>query len=329
MSIRVRFAPSPTGNLHIGTLRAALFNWLYAKSQGGTFILRIEDTDYERSESKYEQNILDGLDWLALNVDEGPIQGGDYGPYRQSERIDQQIYQQYAQKLLDKGLAYYCFLTPEDIQKEKESAIKSGIPYMHSRQSLEMTPDEVQKCLNEGKPYAIRFKMTQDRAITHHDEIRGSIEFDCSLLSDFVLIKSDGTPSYNFAVVVDDALMNISHVIRGEDHISNMPRQLAIYEALSFDIPIFAHLPMILGPDKSKLSKRHGATSVTEYKDRGFLKESILNYLALLGWSPKGEQEMMSFDDLCNQFTLDRVHKAGAVFDIQKLMWMNGQAIFG
>ncbi|MDC0036890.1 glutamate--tRNA ligase [bacterium] len=323
--IRVRFAPSPTGNLHIGTLRAALFNWVYAKTNKGTFVLRIEDTDRERSKSEFETNIYDGMNWLGFVPDEGPNEGGNYGPYRQAERIDAGIYKAAAQQLLDKGLAYYCFLTPEEIEQEKASAIKKGIPYMHSRQSSEMTSEAIKSALEEGKPYAVRFKMTDERVITFSDQVRGHIDFDCSLLSDFVLMKSDGTPSYNFAVVVDDAAMQITHVIRGEDHISNMPRQLALYEAFGYKIPEFAHLPMILGPDKSKLSKRHGATAVTQYRDRGFLKEAFFNYLALLGWSPKDETELLSSAEIVNQFGLERVHKSGAVFDIQKLLWMNGQ----
>lgn len=323
--VRVRFAPSPTGNLHIGTLRAALFNWLYAKANNGTFILRIEDTDMERSKPEFETNIFEGLQWLGLTPDEGPLEGGDCGPYRQSERIEKRIYTDIAEYLVQIGKAYYCFLTDEDIQQEKESAKKAGIPYVHSRRSSEMTEAEVKANLEAGKPHAIRFKMTEDKVISFKDLVRDPIEFDCSLLSDFVLIKSDGSPSYNFAVVIDDAQMKITHVIRGEDHISNMPRQLALYEALGYDIPEFAHLPMILGPDKSKLSKRHGATAVTEYRDRGFLAESFMNYLALLGWSPKTEQELLSAKQLVDQFGLDRVNKSGAVFDIKKLVWMNGQ----
>jgi len=323
--MRLRFAPSPTGNLHIGTLRAALFNWLYAKANGGTFVLRIEDTDLERSDAKYETNIYDGLDWLGLTIDEGPNEGGGYGSYRQSERIKAGVYDDMVKKLLASGHAYYCFLTPEDIEKEKESAIKKGIPYVHSRRSSDMSEEELNHALASGKPYAIRFKMMSDREITFKDLVRGDISFDCSLLSDFVLVKSDGTPSYNFAVVVDDATMAITHVIRGEDHISNMPRQLALYEALSLQAPQFGHLPMILGPDKSKLSKRHGATAITDYRDMGFLNKAFMNYLALLGWSPKGEQELLTCNELIAQFSLDRVHKSGAVFDVQKLTWMNGQ----
>ncbi len=327
MTIRVRFAPSPTGNLHIGTLRVALFNWLFAKANNGKMILRIEDTDQLRSKKEYEENIYEGIEWLGLDCDEGPREGGECIFYRQSERIREGVYKKLAEDLVKKNLAYYCFLTDDDLQREKESAKKKGIAYIHSRRSSEMTQAEVQKSLDQGKAYAIRFKMTENKLIKFKDLVRDEIEFDCSLLSDFVLLKSDGSPSYNFAVVVDDALMKITHVIRGEDHISNMPRQIALYEAMGFELPQFAHLPMILGPDKSKLSKRHGATAITHYRDRGFMKQAFMNYLALLGWSPKDEKELLSSDELITQFSLDRVHKSGAVFDIQKLLWMNGQYI--
>jgi glutamyl-tRNA synthetase len=327
MTVRVRFAPSPTGNLHIGTMRAALFNWLYAKHHNGLFILRIEDTDRQRSMAEYEKNILDGLAWLNLNLDEGPIGGGPYGPYRQSERIEDGLYEKYAKELVDAGKAYYCFLTTEDIEQDKERAKKAGIAYMHSRERSNLPAEELRQKIESGIPYVIRFKMTEDREIIMKDSIRGKIRFDCNLISDFVLIKSDGTPSYNFAVVIDDSLMKITHVIRGEDHVSNMPRQLALYEAFGFDTPEFAHLPMILGPDKSKLSKRHGATAATEYRDRGFLPEAFMNYLTLLGWSPVGEEEFFTAEQLCEQFDLDRVNNSGAVFDIKKLKWMNGQYI--
>ena len=327
MTVRVRFAPSPTGNLHIGTMRAALFNWLYAKRHSGQFILRIEDTDRLRSKPEFETNIQDGLDWLGLMVDEGPTVGGDYGPYRQAERIEAGTYKQYADQLVAEGKAYYCFLSPEQIEAEKEAAKQKGIAYMHSREGSRLSDADIKALIAAGKQPVIRFKMTADKSITMSDHIRGDVSFDCNLISDFVLMKSDGSPSYNFAVVIDDALMKITHVIRGEDHVSNMPRQLALYEALGFDVPEFAHLPMILGPDKSKLSKRHGATAVTDYRDRGFLKEAFMNYLALLGWSPVGEEEFFSAEALCEAFDLSRVNNSGAVFDIKKLKWMNGQYI--
>ena len=325
--MRVRFAPSPTGNLHIGTLRAALFNWLYVRHHQGDFVLRIEDTDLQRSEKQYEANIFAGLDWLGLTIDEGPEQLGKRAPYRQSERIEQQLYQNAALELIEKGAAYYCFLTDDEINQKREAAKQNNHIFLHPRDSEALTKAEIEEKIKNNEPYTIRFKMTADRKITFKDMIRNPIEFDCSIISDFVILKSDGSPSYNFAVVIDDSSMDISHVIRGEDHISNMPKQLALYEALDKKAPQFAHLPMILGPDKSKLSKRHGATAVTDYRDQGFLPEALLNYLALLGWSPKDEQELLSKDAIISQFGMDRVNKSNAVFDIQKLTWMNGQYI--
>jgi len=327
MTQRVRFAPSPTGQLHIGTLRAAWFNWLYAKANDAQFILRIEDTDLKRSDPQYEQGINEGLAWLGIVPDEGPIEGGNAGPYRQSERISAGIYQRYVTQLLAKGLAYYCFLSDAELAAAKEAAIAAGEPYVHDRASSYVAEADAAAARAAGKPYVIRFKVTQERALTFKDAIRGEITFDCSLLSDCVLVKSDGSPSYNFAVVVDDALMGITHVIRGEDHISNVPRQILLYEALGFSVPTFAHLPMILGPDKSKLSKRHGATAVTDYRDEGVLADAMKNYLSLLGWSPADGKEVLHEQTLYEQFSLARVNKAGAVFDRTKLLWMNGQYI--
>ena len=325
--MRVRFAPSPTGNLHIGTLRAALFNWLFVRHHQGTFILRIEDTDLQRSKKDYEDNIVAGLDWLGLDIDEGPLQQGSVAPYRQSERINQQLYQTMALKLVEKGYAYYCFLSDDEIDQKRQEAKENNRIFLHPRTYETLTKEEIEQKISNNVPYTIRFKMTASETISFKDIIRNPIEFDCSIISDFVILKSDGSPSYNFAVVVDDATMAITHVIRGEDHISNMPKQLKLYQALGYEAPQFAHLPMILGPDKSKLSKRHGATAVTDYKDQGFLAEAVFNYLALLGWSPKGEQELLSKDEIVKQFDLSRVNKSNAVFDIKKLTWMNGQYI--
>lgn len=323
--VRVRFAPSPTGNLHIGTLRTALFNWLYTRHNNGVFVLRIEDTDLQRSEAQYETNILDGLEWLGLTVDEGPNEGGDYGPYRQSERVGLGAYKRYCDRLFEKGLAYYCFDTDEELDAEREAAKAKGIPYKYSRKALQLSEEEVARNLESGMPYAIRFKMPDDGTLVYKDLIRGNIEFDLSLVSDFVIMKSDGNPTYNFACVADDIDMAITHVIRGEDHISNMTRQLAIFQALEHDAPQYAHMPMILGPDKAKLSKRHGATSVTSYRDQGYLPEAFFNFLTLLGWSPEGEDEFFSKEELVAQFGLERVSKSNAVFDLTKLTWMNGQ----
>ncbi len=323
--VRVRFAPSPTGNLHIGTLRTALFSWLYARHFGGVFVLRIEDTDTERSETQYEVNIFEGLSWFGLSVDEGPLEGGEYGPYRQSERMVNGLYDRYAAQLLQEGKAYRCFETDAELEAERERAAQQGLPYKYSRKSLYLSESEIQQKLDAKVPFTIRFKMPDKGDLVYTDLIRDLISFDLSLISDFVMVKSDGSPTYNFAVVVDDILMKITHVIRGEDHISNMPRQLLLFEAFGETPPAFAHLPMILGPDKSKLSKRHGATSITEYRDIGYLSESLFNFLALLGWSPKGEKEIMTVQEIVDQFDIDRVNKANAVFDIVKLNWMNGQ----
>jgi nondiscriminating glutamyl-tRNA synthetase len=323
---RVRFAPSPTGNLHIGSARAALFNWVFARNQKGKYILRIEDTDLERSNKAFEEDILAGLAWLGLDMDEGPGIGGDYGPYRQSERIEAGIYQKYAQNLLDSGHAYYCFCTDAELTKERDEAFSKKENYVYSRKCLKLTEQVVADNIAKGVPYAIKFKMP-DKELTYTDLIRGEVSFDLKLFSDYVAIKSDKTPSYNFAVVVDDMLMAITHVIRGEDHISNTPKQLCLYNAFGKTPPKFAHLPMILGEDRSKLSKRHGATSVKEYQKMGYLSDTLFNYLMLLGWSPKDNQEIMQKLDITNSFSLDKISKSGAIFDIKKLKWMNGQYI--
>ncbi len=324
---RIRFAPSPTGNLHLGTLRTALFSWLYAKATDGQFILRIEDTDQKRSEAQYEKSILEGLDWMGITLDESPSNNGVFGPYRQSERMEQGVYQKVAQQLLDAEKAYYCFDTPAELDAERQAAIDAKKPYVYSRKALKLTKEEINTKLAANVPYTIRFKMPDTGTLTYTDLIRGDVSFDLSLMGDFVIMKSDQSPSYNFAVVVDDIGMAISHVVRGEDHISNMPRQLCLCDALGQSWPQYAHMPMILGPDKSKLSKRHGATNVIDYREQGYLSEALFNYLSLLGWSPDGEQELLSRDEIKTQFRLDRVSKSNAVFDITKLKWMNGQYI--
>ncbi len=323
--IRVRFAPSPTGNLHIGTLRTALFTWLFARRHKGVVVLRIEDTDMQRSSTEFEVNIFEGLEWFGLDNDEGPREGGEYGPYRQSERIEAGIYSGYIETLLASGHAYYCFDTAKELSVERDAAMATGVPYKYSRKALELSEGEVKAKLDAGEAYTIRFKMPDSGWLKYKDMVRGKIAFDNSLISDFVIMKSDGTPSYNFAVVVDDLAMKISHVIRGEDHISNMPRQAAVFAALGATLPEYGHLPMILGPDKAKLSKRHGATSVTEYRDQGFYSPALFNYLSLLGWSPEGQEEFFTKDEIVSLFSTDRVAKANAVFDQRKLTWMNGQ----
>lgn len=326
--MRLRFAPSPTGNLHIGSVRTALFNWVYARHAKGELVLRIEDTDMQRSKPEFEANILEGLSWLGLTADEGPENPGAVGPYRQSERISEGTYQRHAEQLISSGHAYYCFATEEELTAEREAAEKSGRPYVYSGASLKLSPDEVEAKLAANEPRTIRLRVPEGRGdIVIDDQVRGEIRFDSALLGDFIIMKSDGSAAYNFAVVVDDIEMKITDIVRGEDHISNTPRQVLVYEAFGASVPKFAHLPIILGPDKSKLSKRHGAKSVSEYKEAGFLPEAIVNYLSLLGWTPADGQEFMDRDDLIQKFDLSRISKSGAVFDHQKLVWMNGQYV--
>jgi nondiscriminating glutamyl-tRNA synthetase len=325
--IRVRFAPSPTGNLHIGTLRTALFSWLFAKRNKGKFVLRIEDTDQKRSQSVYEDNIYKGLEWFGLTSDESPLHGGNYGPYRQSERMTEGLYQKAVQKLLNDDVAYYCFCTEDELNKEREQSKEKNIPYVYSRKALLLSKEDIAQKLKDNTPYTIRFKIPDEDQVTFTDLIKGEISFDVSLIGDFVLMKSDGSPSYNFAVVVDDSMMEISHVIRGEDHISNTPKQILLFQALDAQLPKFAHLPMILGPDKAKLSKRHAATAITDYESLGFLPEAFFNYLSLLGWSSKTEQELFTKDELVSLFSFEGVSKSNAIFDIDKATWMNGQYI--
>ncbi len=323
--MRVRFAPSPTGNLHIGTLRTALFNQLFAKANGATTVLRIEDTDASRSSPAYETSIMEGLSWMGLIPDEGPHCDGGYGPYRQSERGA--LYQEAADRLVDAGHAYFCFCSAEALDEERAYADAQKQPYVYSGKCRHLSAETRDRYVAEKRPYTYKFHVPTTGDIVVSDLIRGGISFESRLIGDFVMMKSDGMPSYNFAVVVDDIHMDITHVIRGEDHISNTPKQIALFQALGANVPAFAHLPMILGPDKSKLSKRHGATNVTEYREQGFLAEAMFNYLALLGWSSPDDKEIMTPEDIFARFSLDRVSKSGAVFDLTKLTWMNGQYI--
>lgn len=317
MSVRVRFAPSPSGSLHVGNVRTALFNWLFARKNRGLFILRIEDTDVERTFQSAYQGILEDLSWLGLNWDEGP--------YRQSERLD--IYKGYALRFLEEGLAYKCFCSPEELEKEREEAIKEGRPPRYSGRCANLSPEEVSKLEAKGVPYSIRFRIPKDAYFIVDDIIRGRIEFDVNAITgDFIILRSDGMPTYNFAVVIDDYLMNITHVIRGEDHLSNTPRQLLIYKALGAEPPRFAHLPMIVGSDRSKLSKREGSLSIKELREQGFLPEGVVNYLALLGWSPKGE-EIKTLDELIEEFSLEDVSPSPSAYDPAKLRWINRQHI--
>ncbi len=325
MNPKLRFAPSPTGNLHIGSVRTAIFNWVWAKKLNADLVLRIEDTDLERSTKEFELNIIEGLTWLGINFDEGPSNPINNLKYRQSERIKDGVYEAYLTQLIELGHAYYCFESDEELDEERALAEKQGIPYIYSRKSLNFSQKEVDQKLADNVPYTIRFKVPDNKIITLNDEIRNKIDFDSNLFSDFIIIKSDGHPTYNFAVVVDDYEMGITHVVRGEDHISNTPKQIMIYEALGWKVPTFAHLPIILGEDRSKLSKRHGAKSVSQYNEDGYLPHALINYLSLLGWAPPDGKELLSIEELIDLFEINRINKAGAVFDTVKLTWMNKQ----
>lgn len=316
--VRVRFAPSPTGNLHIGTLRTALFNWAFARHEGGVFVLRIEDTDGARSSDVFEANIMAGLQWLGLTPDEGPDIGGDYGPYRQSERGER--YQSVVSHLVSSGAAYRCYCTPEALAQDRLA--QAGKPYRYSRRCLGLSDRDRAQFEREGRPFTIRFRMP-NRAMIVRDIIRSDITFDLSDISDGIIMRSDGSPAFNLACAIDDIDMKITHVIRGEDHISNTPTQLAIMDALGVSGPVYAHMPMILGSDRTKLSKRHGATAVTEFQHQGYLGEAMCNYLALLGWTPVSQSEILSLETIVSEFDLKKIHKAGAIFDEKKLRWTN------
>ncbi len=323
-SIRVRFAPSPTGELHIGGARTALYNWAFARSVGGTFVLRIEDTDPERSTEENKQVILRAMKWLGLDWDEGPEVGGAYGPYLQTERFD--TYGAALERLKERGAVYPCFCTKEELDKKRSLAEKTEGGYSgYDRTCRNLDPKEAQNRIEAGEPHVWRLKVPEDRgAIEFEDAVYGPMSFPSEVMDDMILVRTDGTPTYNFAVVCDDANMNISHVIRGDDHLSNTPRQILIYEALGFEVPTFAHLSMILGSDGKKLSKRRNATSVEQYRDMGYLPDTLVNFLALLGWSLDGETTIISREVLQTSFSLDRITKKDAIFDEAKLDWMNG-----
>lgn len=325
--VRVRFAPSPTGYLHLGGVRTALFNWLFARHFKGRFILRIEDTDLERSDSISEGTIISSLKWLGLDWDEGPEIGGEYAPYRQRERL--KIYQEFADKLLQDGKAYYCYCTEERLEAKRKQALEEKRHPGYDGKCRNLTESEKQQLIDSGRKPVIRFKIPEiEEKIVVTDLIREDIEFSPEVLHDFVIIRSDSVAAYNFAVVIDDYLMKITHVIRGEDHLSNTPKQILLYQTLGFDLPQFAHLPMILGQDGARFSKRHGATSVETYQKLGYLPEAMVNYLALRGWSPsESGKEICSMDELIKDFSLDRVIKSPAIFDVDKLNWMSGTYI--
>ena len=326
-SVRVRFAPSPTGKLHIGGARTAIYNWAFARANGGTFILRIDDTDPTRSTDENTQIILRAMRWLGLDWDEGPEVGGDFGPYAQTERLD--IYKEAAKKLWDAGRAYPCFCTTEQLAADRAAAQARKDPFQgYQRRCRDLSREDAQARIDAGEPYVLRIKVPADRGdVVIHDAVHGDVVFDAKELDDFVIFRSDGTPTYNFATVVDDAMMGITHVIRGDDHLSNTPRQVMVYEALEAPVPTFAHISMILGADGKKLSKRHGATSVEEYRDAGYLSDAFVNYLALLGWSLDGETTVIPRDVLASQFSLERISKNPATFDPKKLDWMNAEYI--
>jgi len=318
--VRVRFAPSPTGFLHIGNARTALFNYLFTRKNKGKFILRIEDTDKERSKKEYEDAIIEDLKWLGVEWDEGPDVGGEYGPYRQSERIH--IYREFAEKLLKEGVVYKCYCTKEELEKKRKEAEEKGLPPGYDGKCRSLTREKISQYEKEGREYVLRLKVPEEK-IEINDLIRGKVVFEGEHLTDFVIMKSDGTPTFNFAVVIDDYLMKITHVIRGEDHLSNTPKHILIFKAIGAEIPQFAHMSMTLGPDRTRLSKRHGATSVRAYREQGYLPEAFFNYIALLGWGTTESKEIFTKEELINEFSIERCHKASAVFDPEKLLWMN------
>jgi len=352
MSVRVRFAPSPTGYLHLGGARTALFNWLFARQSGGAFILRIEDTDEVRSTDEAVLAIIHGLSWLDMDWDEGPgcelptagvleprkrtepaaifprdlVEGkGPHKPYFQMQRLE--LYRKYADDLVRAGNAYCCYCLPDELEEMRKKALQEKRPPKYDGRCRNLTPEAEERYRKAGRKPVVRFKTPGEGVTEFDDMVRGKVSFENRLLDDFVMLKSNGVPTYNFAVVVDDYKMEITHVIRGDDHISNTPRQILLYEALGWDKPKFAHIPMILGPDGARLSKRHGATSLEYYENEGYLPEAMMNYLALLGWATEDSQQIFTREDLITKFSLERCAKSSAIFDPQKLLWMNGEYI--
>ena len=321
----MRFAPSPTGHLHVGNARTALFNWFFARQKGGTMILRIEDTDIERSEARFEEQLIGDLRWLGIDWDEGPDRGGSYAPYRQSDRLE--IYREHAEGLLAEGKAYLCFCSEEELEKERERRQAEGAQPIYSGKCRNLDPEEAKRRRAAGEACAIRLKIPE-RPIRFHDIVHGDVEFSNEVVSDPIILRSSGMPVYNYVVVIDDGLMKITHVIRGDDHLSNTPKQVALYEALGWKVPEFAHLSTILGGDRERLSKRHGATSIQNFRDMGVLPEALANYLVLLGWAPSGgTRELFTLKEMIKEFSLVRVTPSSAVFDMEKLYWLNRQYI--
>jgi len=323
--VRVRFAPSPTGYLHVGNARTALFNWLFARQNKGAYVLRVEDTDIQRSEKQYEHQLIKDLQWMGLDWDEGPDKKGNFGPYRQSLRMN--LYASYAQSLIEKGKAYYCFCKPEELKKERDKALASGKTPVYSGRCRGIPIKESKKRIKAGEDAVIRLLTPDKGTLTFQDMVRGSLSFQLDLIGDLILIRSNGHPSYNYAVVVDDALMKISHVIRGEDHLINTVKQLLLYKAFQFEPPRFAHLSMVMGKDNTRLSKRHGATSVSQFCQEGILASALFNYLSLLGWSHPQGKEVLSKKELIKNFDLKKASRSSAVFDYNKLYWINREHI--
>jgi nondiscriminating glutamyl-tRNA synthetase len=323
--VRVRFAPSPTGYLHVGGARTALFNWLFARHEGGAFILRVEDTDVERSSADLESQMLEDMRGLGLEWDEGPHAGGPHGPYRQSERTA--LYRGYTERLIDEGRAYSCFCTDEDLALKRKESLKAGRPPRYDGTCRVLDEEGKSALRSEGRPESIRFRVEGDEEILVEDLVRGEVVFPPDMVGDFVIRRSNNLPTYNFAAAVDDALMEITHVIRGEEHLPNTVRQIRVYRALGFDAPTFAHIPLILGPDRSKLSKRHGAPNIKDFRERGYPAGAIVNYLSFLGWSPKDQREIFTIGELVEEFTLAGVSNSPGIFDEIKLNWVSSQHI--
>lgn len=323
-NIRVRFAPSPTGYLHVGGLRTALYNYLFARKNGGKFILRIEDTDRNRYVEGAVENLIEALNWCGLEFDEGPSVGGPHGPYLQSQRLD--IYQKYVQELIDNGHAYYCFCTSQRLEQLKEEQQKQKLPQAkYDKLCLGLSKRDIDQRLESKTPFVVRLNVKPNDRIIFDDIVRGKVEFESNNVDDQVLIKSDGYPTYHLANVVDDHLMQISHVIRGEEWLSSTPKHVLLYDSFKWERPLFAHLPLLLNPDRSKLSKRQGDVAVEDYRSKGFLKDALVNFVALLGWNAGDDQEFYYMNELIEKFSLERVNKSGAVFDLEKLSWLNAE----
>ncbi|MGD0337778.1 MAG: glutamate--tRNA ligase [Bacteroidota bacterium] len=321
--VRVRFAPSPTGYLHVGGLRTALYNYLFARKNRGTFVLRIEDTDRTRYVEGAVDSLISTLRWAGIDYDEGPVKGGAYGPYIQSERLS--IYKSHVDLLVQSDNAYRCFCTPQRLEAMRKDQERNKVASRYDRTCLHLTPEEINQKLDTGIPFVVRMKIPESRTISFDDIIRGHVEFASVQLDDQVLMKSDGYPTYHLAFVVDDHLMGITHVIRGEEWLSSTPKHILLYQYFGWEIPIFAHLPLLLNPDKSKLSKRQGDVAVEEYIQKGYLQEALVNFIAFLGWNPGDEREIFSLEELVQEFSLERVGKSGAVFNVEKLDWLNFQ----